>query len=324
MTTVTDVRNHDAGVVRFHRAPLAVRVAFRFLEHTAPGLGARWAERIWFRLPARRAGPARPAAAGPARPASAGTPGPAGPATAGTTVRIDVDGRAVMTESWGDGPVVYLVHGWAGTRHDLAAFAAPLVARGHRVVAFDAPSHGESAPGAFGPHASSLPEFIRALHAVVGVHGPAHAVVAHSMGAAAAAVALSDGMRTGRLAMLAPIASMTSYARRFAAMLGCGPRIRRRLVRRIERRIVMPLVCFEVPALGRAVTMPPTLIVHDTDDRSIPVADGSAIATAWTSARMHTTSGLGHRRLLRDPDVVAAVVDFVVYLDAHGGTGADA
>jgi pimeloyl-ACP methyl ester carboxylesterase len=238
---------------------------------------------------------------------------------AGTPVRIDVDGRAVLTETWGDGPVVYLAHGWAGKRHDLAAFVAPLVARGHRVVTFDAPSHGESAPGAFGARASSLPEFIRALHAIVGVHGPAHAIVAHSMGAAAAAVALADGMRTGRLAMLAPIASMTSYARRFAATLGIGPRVHRRLVRRVERRIAMPLLYFEVPDLGRAVTMPPTLIVHDTDDRSIPVSDGTAIATAWAGARMRTTAGLGHRRLLRDPDVVAAVVDFV----AHGGTGAD-
>jgi pimeloyl-ACP methyl ester carboxylesterase len=295
MTTVTDVRNHRAGVVRLHRAPPTVRAAFRLLEYTAPGLGARWAERIWFRLPARAA-PGRPGAAPPD----------------GTPVRIDVDGRAVLTEAWGDGPVVYLVHGWAGNRHDLAAFVAPLVARGHRVVTFDAPSHGESAPGAFGARTSSLPEFIRTLHAVVGVHGPARAVVAHSLGAAATATALADGMRTGRLAMLAPMASTTSYARRFAALLGCGPRILRRLVTRVERRIGTPLHRFEVPDIGNAVAVPPTFIVHDVKDGSIPVADGTAIATAWAGATMHTTSGLGHRRLLRDPGVVAAVVDFVV------------
>jgi pimeloyl-ACP methyl ester carboxylesterase len=295
MTTTTEARGRHTAVVRFHQAPPAVRAAFRLLEHTAPGLGARWAERIWFRLPVPRATPERPGAGPPV----------------GTPARIVVDGRSVLTETWGSGPAVYLVHGWAGRRSDLAAFVAPLVARGHRVVAFDAPSHGDSAPGAFGARSSSLPEFVGALGAVVAFHGPAHAVVAHSLGAAAAAAALADGMRTDRLAMLAPMASTTSYARRFAAMLGCGPRILRRLVRRVERRIAMPLHHFEVPDLGRAVQMPPTLIVHDVDDRSIPVADGSAIASAWVGTRMHRTSGLGHRRLLRDPDVVAEIVDFV-------------
>mgnify|MGYP003786172511 CR=1 FL=1 len=57
--------------------------------------------------------------------------------------------------------------------------------------------------------------------------------------------------------------------------------------------------------------MPPTLIVHDVNDMSIPVGDGPAIAAAWVGARLRTTAGLGHRRILRDPDVVAEVVDFV-------------
>jgi pimeloyl-ACP methyl ester carboxylesterase len=131
------------------------------------------------------------------------------------------------------------------------------------------------------------------------------------MGAAAAAAALANGMRTERLAMLAPMASATSYARRFAAMLGCGPRILRRLASRVERRIGAPLHHFEVPDLGRTAEMPPTLVVHDADDRSIPATDGAAIASAWPGARMSRTSGLGHRRLLRDPDVVAEVVEFV-------------
>jgi hypothetical protein len=41
------------------------------------------------------------------------------------------------------------------------------------------------------------------------------------------------------------------------------------------------------------------------------VTDGAAIAAAWPGARLHVTSGLGHRRLLRDPNVIAEVVEFV-------------
>jgi hypothetical protein len=34
---------------------------------------------------------------------------------------------------------------------------------------------------------------------------------------------------------------------------------------------------------------------------------------------MHTTAGLGHHRLLRDPEVVDAVVDFVTVSDGDLG-----
>jgi pimeloyl-ACP methyl ester carboxylesterase len=295
MTAVADVRQQKSTIVRFFAAPPPVRSAFRVLEHTAPGLGARWAERIWFTLP--RAGD-------PTGSRSVAAP-PGAPFT------LAVDGHQVVGETWGDGPAVYLMHGWAGHRGQLAPFVAPLVARGHRVVAFDAPSHGESGPGAYGPRSSSIPEFAAALSAVVETHGPAHAIVAHSMGGSATAVALCDGLRAGRVVLLAPMASPLSYARQFAAVFGFGERVYRRLIARVERRVGAPMHHFDVPELGRAVAMPPTLIVHDDDDASTPVTDGAAIAAAWSGSRLHVTSGLGHRRLLRDPDVVAEVVTFV-------------
>jgi len=68
---------------------------------------------------------------------------------------------------------------------------------------------------------------------------------------------------------------------------------------------------FDVPAIGHIAAVPPTLIVHDQDDASTPVGDGATIAAAWTGSRLHVTSGLGHRRLLSSPEVVALVTDFV-------------
>jgi pimeloyl-ACP methyl ester carboxylesterase len=273
-------------VVRFHQAPAAVRAAFQLYERVAPAIGARWAERIWFRIP--RGGP---------------------PAEPGFVIRAG--DLQVAGEVWGDGPPVYLVHGWAGDRGQFSAFVAPLLARGHRVVAFDAPSHGGSPPGSFGAGGSSLPEFVTALTAVVARYGPAHGIVAHSLGATATAVATHGGLPVRRVAMLAPMASVTSYAHRFVAALGGGPRIRRRLIERVERRIAAPLRDFEVPDLCRAADLPPVLVVHDRTDPSIPVADGVAIAATWPGAQLQVTAGLGHRRLLRDPDVVAEVVDFI-------------
>ncbi|HEX8348240.1 MAG TPA: alpha/beta fold hydrolase [Actinoplanes sp.] len=278
------------------QAPVRFRAAFRVLDRTAPGLAARWAERIWFTLPRAGAHPPRRSV----------------PPASGQPFTVHVDGHRVVGETWGAGPAVYLMHGWGGHSGQLAAFVAPLLDRGHRVVAFDAPSHGRSAPGAYGPRSSSIPEFASVLSAVVAAHGPAQCIIAHSMGATATAVALCDGLRAERVVLLAPMAGASSYARQFATVLGLGDRTFRRLIARVERRVGAPMHHFDVPELGRAVAMPPTFVVHDRDDTSTPVSDGAAIAAAWPGARLRVTSGLGHRRLLRDPDVVADVVRFVV------------
>jgi pimeloyl-ACP methyl ester carboxylesterase len=116
---------------------------------------------------------------------------------------VKSDGARIAVETWGEGTPVYLVHGWAGRRGQLSALIDPLVARGHRVVAFDAPSHGDSSPGVRGPRSSSIPEFANALWAVVVRFGSPHAVIAHSMGATATAVALCDGLVAERVVMLA-------------------------------------------------------------------------------------------------------------------------
>jgi pimeloyl-ACP methyl ester carboxylesterase len=294
MTVTTDIRSKKSTTVRFFSAPPTTRAAFTVLDHTAPALSARWAERIWFTLPRRPTAP----------PAAIAVPG-------GSPFTLDVDGSRVAGVSWGTGPAVYLLHGWAGHAGQLSAFVEPLVSRGLRVVSFDAPSHGRSGPGAYGPRSSSILEFAAALTAVVSAHGPAYAVIAHSMGGAATAVALCDGLRAGRIVLVAPMASPASYARQLGAALGFGDATYRRLIARIERRVGAPMHHFDLPELGRAVAMPPTLVVHDRTDAFTPVTDGAAIAAAWPSARLHVTTGLGHGRVLRDPDVVTEIVDFV-------------
>jgi pimeloyl-ACP methyl ester carboxylesterase len=276
-------------------ATRATRALFWLLERGAPGVGARWAERLWFTVP-------RPRATGPARP---------GPAGDGTAFEVTVGGRRVRGRHWGGGDPVYLVHGWGGSARQLDPLVAPLVRSGFSVVSFDLPSHGASDPGPSGPRRSTIPEFSDALLAVAARYGPAHGVVAHSLGATAAAVALRDGLRARRLALIAPLADPHPYIHGFAERLGFGERVRTRLVARVERRVGLPMSHFDVPGIARQVATPKLLVVHDRDDRETRWSDGRAIVRAWPDARLVTTTRLGHRRILGDPEVVAEVVGFL-------------
>jgi pimeloyl-ACP methyl ester carboxylesterase len=277
--------------------------SFALLERVAPAAGARWAESLWFTVPGGRGRHDREA-------------------TPGRPFQVEVHGRTVAGEVWGeppaggapdraDPPAVYLVHGWGGWRWQLDAFAPPLVEAGFRVVAFDAPGHGDSDPGPAGPGRSTILEFADALAAVVAAHGPAHALVAHSLGATAAAYAVRAGLPAGRLAFVAPMADPLPYTRTFAGRLGFGERVRTRMVARVERRVGTSMSAFDVPAMARQVATPPLLCVHDRQDAETGWSDSAAIAESWPGTRLVTTSGLGHRRILRAPAVVAEVAGFV-------------
>ena len=270
--------------------------SFALLERVAPAVGARWAEALWFRIPSPHG--RRDRLAAPGRP-----------------FQVRLDGRTIAGEVWGDeeAEAVYLVHGWGGWGAQLDAFVGPLTGAGLRVVAFDAPSHGASDPGPEGPGRSTILELADALAAVVAANGPAHAVIAHSLGATAAAYALDHGLAAGRMAFVSPMADPLHYTRVFAGRLGFGERTRTRLVARIERRVGASMSAFAVPAMaGRVATPPPLLLVHDRHDTETGWSDSAAIARSWPGARLHSTTGLGHRRILRDPSVVAEVARFVL------------
>jgi len=52
-------------------------------------------------------------------------------------------------------------------------------------------------------------------------------------------------------------------------------------------------------------------VLHSADDRVIAIEDSLASAAAWSSACHLRVEGLGHRRILVNPAVVAAAIEFV-------------
>jgi pimeloyl-ACP methyl ester carboxylesterase len=53
------------------------------------------------------------------------------------------------------------------------------------------------------------------------------------------------------------------------------------------------------------------LVVHDDGDREVPLRSATRLAAAWRQAQLRTTHGLGHRQILRNPQVIDEVVAFV-------------
>jgi len=270
-------------------------MAFRTLSIVAPGPAARIAERIWFT-------PRYLTVTDTAR-AFLST---------GERFTRGVDGRSVVAWRWGDGPTVVLAHGWGGYGAQMQPFVEPLVRAGFSVILFDALSHGESSPSRDGTRETTLFDFANALDAIASDAPSLAAVVAHSGACTATAWALRRARwRPKSLAFISPMASPRRYRALFQRALGFTDGVMLRFATNAEQRFSFRWEDFEVPAMATQMRTPPVLLLHDREDRETSYRDSEEIAAAWPNTELRLTSGLGHVRILRDPAVVAGVVDFV-------------
>jgi pimeloyl-ACP methyl ester carboxylesterase len=265
------------------------RAAFGAVQRASPGLAARWAERL-FCSPPRRAISERMAAW----------------LAAGRRFDLTVGGRRIAAWSWGErGPGVLAVHGWGSRGARFVDLGGALLASGFRVVTFDAPGHGASSG-----RLSSGPEFAKAALAVATAVGPVSAVVGHSLGGFAAALAIESGLAARRAVFIAPSANPNSYSAQFASVLGVQDPVMASMQERLERRLGFRWNEMDVPRFAPAMRVP-LLVIHDRDDREVRWDDGAAIAAAWPGAELVTTSGLGHHRIVSDAAVIKQVLGFL-------------
>lgn len=223
--------------------------------------------------------------------------------------RLEHKGRTIATWTWGarsrGAPAVLLAHGWGGNAAQMRAFVFPLLSAGYRVVAFDQPAHGVSEGKLTG-----LPDFAEVLTQVAWQAGAVQGVIAHSLGGAAAALAIAQGLRMRRAVVIGASLDVASYARRFARWHGMPERVREAMQSAIEERFGVRWSQLEAPRLAPRLSAP-ALVVHDWDDRAVPWRHGAELARHWPGARLLTTSGLGHRRILQDEAVTRAAAEFI-------------
>jgi pimeloyl-ACP methyl ester carboxylesterase len=222
--------------------------------------------------------------------------------------QLHINGETIATYVWGDPatqPYALLVHGWSSFGLRFLPWVPRLRALGYAVVTFDQPGHGHSS-GTL----CTLPEFIATIRALGLHYGEATLAVGHSLGGAAVTLAQDDDWHAQRLVLVAPAADMADATSRYFRLVRLGEHLRQTfydwLLRRTGVSVEQLQVHHRLPALGQ-----PALIVHDLEDDEVPWAEGERYARHWPDARLYTTQGLGHRRVLDAPEVIDAVVAFL-------------
>jgi len=271
----------DARIVR-------LRLGFQVLGPLFPGRAARLAERLFTRPPQH-----------PLRPREEAF------LETGEAFTVRHEGQDLACWSWGRGPVVLLMHGWGSRAGRFRLFVPPLQQQGFRVVAFDGPGHGRS-----GGTSASLPQFAAALAAVSAAVGPVSAFIGHSLGGAAVLFAMGRLVPPVPAVLIAAPSDPVVFWRRFLRHLAIPSAVGNRLQENLRQRF--GITWSDLNLIPVAAALPtPLLVIHDEGDEDVPLEDGRDIAAAAPRGTFVLTTGLGHRAIVRDSEVVRRAVEFI-------------
>lgn len=285
-----------------------IRSAFGIAEHVAPGLTGRAAFELFCRTPNPNS-----LSSGEQRAVDQAARFMADARRHRLTARSGVVMAFEFKPQAGTRTIgtVLLLHGWRSRTEYMKALIEGFREAGYRVISLDLPGHGHSSGRRL-----NMAIAVDATRVAADWFGPFAAVVGHSFGGAVAlnaAVGSVQGIApipTTRLVLISAPSSMPALFDDFGRFLNLGPRSQVAVAAQVERVAGRPLEDY-VGSVQLAMLPIPALVIHAPDDREVSADNAKAFAAAGEHVKLYWARGLGHRRILADPDVVSQAVGFV-------------
>ena len=217
---------------------------------------------------------------------------------------------------------IICVHGWEGRGTNFYKFIPKLTEKGFRVLAPDFPMHGKTGGTETGCHVFGF-----ALNCILNYIKTPAILLVHSLGNGATCTNyyISDDETRNQIKGFVGIGvpdRFTDYIRNFGNMVGLDEYTNNLFLEKNSERLGIDVKYFVVSATIKYFNYP-CLIVHDEKDKEVSI-DWAINSSKYIPKEfqtykigdkeypcLHKTSGLGHRRIMRDDNVVEVVVDFI-------------
>jgi esterase/lipase len=220
---------------------------------------------------------------------------------------IESDGKKIACYEWGNGPVVLLVHGWAGRASQFRKIIEALSSSGHKVVGFDGPAHGNSEG-----KSTNIIEFENVLKKLYEITGTPEAVIAHSFGGSAVLYAAMNGLPVKKLINIAsPTIGdeiIATYLRAINGSWKTGNFFKSYMVKKYSKSFDEFTTLYFIRHIDHA---PEILLIHDENDQEVIIRHAEELIKVHPQAKLFRTSGLGHTRILKDEAVIDRCVTFI-------------
>ncbi|WP_231628616.1 alpha/beta fold hydrolase [Mangrovimonas sp. ST2L15] len=218
---------------------------------------------------------------------------------------LNHQGTPIMTYRWlGNKKTVLLVHGWESNSARWRAIIPELQAKGHTVVALDAPAHGRSGSRRFNAllYAEFINEATKRFHPEI--------IVGHSVGGMASVYYLHKYQPPSvkKVVLLGAPSEFSDIISRYFLMMGYNKKTINAIKKRIKDKYGIEVDDFSSVKHLKTI-LSEGLIIHDKTDPIIPYEDAVLINSNFKNSTLITTEGFGHS--LYDESVSNHIYHFI-------------
>ncbi len=221
------------------------------------------------------------------------------------TFEIVANDKSMKAYRMGSGPEVVCIHGWAGKSIQFADIAYALTKAGYTFIAVDVWAHGNSD----GVDASMF-DFAAATKVLVENSENVACVIGHSLGAASVSLSVYDGLTIPRFIAMGAPSLPNDILDSFRKIIQAPERINQ----------VIKDACLEVfnrdfDEISMTNTIRsmscPVLAIHGEDDFDVGIFHLDALISVKSDIVSIRVPRLGHRRILKDPEVIERIIEFI-------------
>jgi len=214
--------------------------------------------------------------------------------------------KEVMVYSYGfSKKKVLIVHGWSGRGTQLYQLADKILENQMMVITFDAPAHGLSTG-----KTTLMHEFIETIHHLDSKFGSFEAAIGHSFGGMALLNTVASGLKINKLVTIGTDNSIPEIMKKFVEKLELNTIINTKLKNLYKKKYNIDLNSFSSYLNAKKVTVP-TLVIHDSEDKYVPVSSAFIIRQNLEKGTLLITNGLGHHKIFKDSLIIQRIIDFI-------------
>lgn len=207
-------------------------------------------------------------------------------------------------EHKGNGPKVLMIHGWSGRASQFFRIWERLSAEDYHLVSIEAPRHGDFLGGK-----THMIEFVDAIEETLNRFGKFDYAIGHSLGGMALFNALKRELWFNKMVIIGSPANIPNVVKDFSQNIEMPEVVAYKIVAYIENRYDLKAEEASSDYLCQ-IYRPEGLIIHDEYDQDVPVENARRMHKKWKNSQYLETTGLGHRKVLMDNQVIERIYYF--------------
>lgn len=184
---------------------------------------------------------------------------------------------------------VLLLHGWESNAARWRPLIKTISEKGYRIVAIDAPAHGDSENKYF-----DMLQYIAAINQAV-KQFKATTLIGHSVGGISICYYLSkyEHPEFEKIILMGTPTKLAQVAASFYRILNLSEKVKGVFHSQFEHKFDLKMSDVSVTKMIKIVKTP-ALIIHDEQDEVISVSEAAVYSRLFPNSTLHITDGYGH------------------------------